>query len=167
MAGIPTRRRGGVRSAADLWRALEPQSDPKITEALDHSARVLDIGRSLDFVARHELVANILLSTELNGFTHEELALVAALVRRAGDRHADTRVFGPLITETDRPQLHRAAVVLALADEIEARCPHRRPIGVTCRVGRNVTVSVPLLCRGAPRISASASSAPSANPWSW
>ena len=85
--------------AAALWRALEPQSDPKIAEALDHSARVLDIGRSLDFVARHELVANILLSTELNGFTHEELALVAALVRRAGDRHADTKVFGPLITD--------------------------------------------------------------------
>src|SRR4030095_6720681 len=71
---------------APWWRALEPQSDPKITEALDHSARVLDIGRSLDFVARHELVANILLSTELNGFTHEELALVAALGRRGGGK---------------------------------------------------------------------------------
>ena len=131
--------------AAALWRVLEPQADPKVTEALDHSARVLDIGRSLDFVARHELVANILLSTELNGFTHEELALVSALVRRAGDRHADTKVFGTLITDTDRAQLHRAAVVLALADEIEARCPHRRPIAVACRVDRKVTISVPLL----------------------
>ena len=131
--------------AAALWKVLEPQSDPKIAEALDHSARVLDIGRSLDFVARHELVANILLSTELTGFTHEELALVSALVRRAGDRHADTKVFGPLITDTDRAQLHRAAVVLALADEIEARCPHRRPIAVTCRIGRHVSISVPLL----------------------
>jgi exopolyphosphatase / guanosine-5'-triphosphate,3'-diphosphate pyrophosphatase len=131
--------------AAALLGALEPRADPKIAEALDHSARVLDVGRSLDFVARHELVANILLSTELNGFTHEELALASALVRRAGDRHADTKAFGPLITGEDRGQLHRAAVILALADEIEARCPHRRPISVTCTVGRNVTVSVPQL----------------------
>jgi exopolyphosphatase / guanosine-5'-triphosphate,3'-diphosphate pyrophosphatase len=131
--------------AAALLRALEPRPDQKIADALDHSARVLDVGRSLDFVARHELVANILLATELTGFTHEELALVSAMVRRAGDRHADTKAFGSLIADEERVRLHRAAVILALADEIEARCPHGRPIAVTCVVGRSVTVSVPLL----------------------
>ena len=40
-------------------------------------------------VNRHEHVADILLTTELNGFAHDELALVSAIVRRAGDRHAD------------------------------------------------------------------------------
>jgi hypothetical protein len=36
----------------------------------------------------------------------------------------------------------RAAVILALADEIEARCPRGRPIKVDCEVGRRVTISV-------------------------
>jgi exopolyphosphatase/guanosine-5'-triphosphate,3'-diphosphate pyrophosphatase len=137
-----TRRRS---VAAVLLRALESRPDPKIVEALDHGARVLDIGRSLDFMSRHELVAEILLATEMSGFTHEELALVSALVRRTGDRHADSRIFGTLIADADRPRLHRAAVVLALADAIEARCPRGRAITVACTVGRTITVSVPQL----------------------
>jgi exopolyphosphatase / guanosine-5'-triphosphate,3'-diphosphate pyrophosphatase len=131
--------------AAALLPALEPRPEAKIAEALDHGARVLDIGRTLDFVERHAHVADILLATELTGFTHEELALVSALVRRAGDRHADSRTLGPLIADADRARLNRAAVVLALADEIEARCPRGRSIAVTCDVGRNVIVSVPIL----------------------
>jgi exopolyphosphatase / guanosine-5'-triphosphate,3'-diphosphate pyrophosphatase len=131
--------------AAALLKALEPQPDPKIAETLDHGARVLDIGRSLDFVSRHELVADILLAAEMDGFTHGELALVSALVRRTGDRHADTTAFGPLIADADRVPLHRAAVILALADAIEARCPRGRAITVGCTVARSVTVSVPQL----------------------
>jgi len=131
--------------AAALLGALEPRPDPKIAETLDHGARVLDIGLSFDFVARHELVADILLATEMNGFTHEELALVSALVRRAGDRHADTKAFGPLIADADRARLHRAAVILALADAIEARCPRGRAIVLECTVDRSVTVTVPQL----------------------
>ena len=137
----------GIRRsvAASLLRVLEPRQNRKIAEALDHGARLLDIGRSLDFVARHEVVADLVLATGLDGFTHEELALVSALVRRTGDRHADTKTFGTLITDTDRAHLHRAAVVLALADAIEARCPRGRTITLKCAVGRNVTVSVPQL----------------------
>ena len=106
---------------------------------------MLDIGRSFDFVDRHEHVADILLATELNGFTHEELALASVLVRRAGDRHADPKLLGTLIVLSDRAQLDRGAIVLALADEIEARCPHGQPIALTCAVGREIKVSVPLL----------------------
>jgi hypothetical protein len=112
--------------------------------ALDHAARVLDIGRSLDVVNRHEHVADILLSTDLNGFTHNELALVLAIVRRAGDRHAD--VLPGLSRDALEPGLvDRAAIILALADEIEARCPRGGRIAVDCQIGRNVTLSVPLL----------------------
>ena len=131
--------------AATLLRALETKPDARIAEALDHGARVLDIGRSLDFVQRHELVAEIMLATELTGFTHEELAFVSALVRRAGDRHASAKGFEPLITADDRARLDRAAVILALADEIEARCPRGLPIAVRCEVSRTVKLSVPLL----------------------
>ena len=116
-------RRRAVAAAAAGGRSSR-NADPKIAEALDHCARVLDIGRSLDFVDRHEHVANILLSTELNGFTHEELALVAALVRRAGDRHADPKLFGSLIILPGPRAARSRGSLLALADEIEARCPH-------------------------------------------
>ena len=120
--------------AAALLRALEPAADRRIAEALDHGARVLDIGRSLDFVDRHEHVADILLATELNGFTHEEIAFVSGLVRRAGDRHAEPTRSVRWSSPDDRERLDRGAVILALADEIEARCPRGRPIAISCRV---------------------------------
>ncbi len=132
-------------TAATLLRSLEPGADAALAQALDRGARLLDIGTSLDFFERHEHVADMLLATELDGFTHEEIALVSGLVRLAGDRHADLEPLSPLVTEEDRARLDRGAVVLALADAIERRCPRGQPIAVSCAVGRVVTVSVPLL----------------------
>ena len=131
--------------AGVLVRAIDPRARPSVVEALDHGARLLDLGRSLDFFERHQHVADILLATELNGFTHEELAFVSALVRGAGDRHADPRAMNPLVDEADREPLDRGAIILALADEIERRCPRGRRIAISCRVGRDVRISVPLL----------------------
>ena len=136
-------RRRGV--AAALQRALEPRAPESVAIAVDHAARVLDIGRSFDVVNRHAHVADILLTTELNGFSHDELALISAVVRRAGDRHADVLSLASVRDAFDRGWLDRAAIILALADEIEARCPRGRRIAVDCEVGRNVTLSVPLL----------------------
>ena len=136
-------RRRGV--AAALQRGLEPRAPAGIALAVDHAARVLDIGRTLDVVNRHEHVADILLSTELNGFAHDEIALVSAVVRRAGDRHADVLLLAPVRDAFERGLLDRAAIILALADEIEARCPRSSRIAVDCEIGRNVTLSVPLL----------------------
>ena len=131
--------------ASQLQRALEPRAPAGVVMAIDHAARVLDIGRSLDVVNRHEHVADILLSTELNGFAHNELALVSAIVRRAGDRHADVPSLGLSRDGLELGPVDRAAIILALADEIEARCPRGSRIAVDCEIGRNVTLSVPLL----------------------
>jgi exopolyphosphatase/guanosine-5'-triphosphate,3'-diphosphate pyrophosphatase len=136
-------RRRGVASA--LQRALEPRAPASLVTAIDHAARVLDIGRSLDVVNRHEHVADILLSTELNGFAHHDLALVSAIVRRAGDRHADVLSLGLARDALEREAVDRAAIILALADEIEARCPRGVRITVDCKIGRSVTLSVPVL----------------------
>src|SRR5262245_25533812 len=135
-------RRSGVASV--LQRALEPRAPKSVVSAIDIAARVLDIGRSLDVVNRHEHVADILLNTELNGFSHYDLALVSAIVRRAGDRHAEVV---PLALDGDSSGglLDRAAIILALADEIEARCPGRDRIAAACTIGKYVTVSVPVL----------------------
>ncbi len=136
-------RRRGVASA--LHRALEPRAPAGVAAAIDDAARVLDIGKTLDVVNRHEHTADILLSTDLNGFAHHELALVSSIVRRAGDRHADVISLGPVGDTAVPGPVDRAAVILALADEIEARCPHGSRIAVECKVGRSVTLSIPLL----------------------
>jgi exopolyphosphatase/guanosine-5'-triphosphate,3'-diphosphate pyrophosphatase len=131
--------------AASLQRALEPRAPVTLVQAIDTAARALDMGRTLDVVNRHRHVADILLSTELTGFAHHEAALASAIVRRAGDRHAEVLALALAHDSLDLASLDRAAVIVALADEIEARCPHGRPITVECRIGRTVTLSVPLL----------------------
>ena len=136
-------RRRGV--AASLQRALQPKAPRNIAVAIDRAARVLDIGRTFDVVNRHEHAADILLTTDLNGFSHDELALVSAVVRRAGDRHAEVPPLAFLRDALQSGLLDRAAIILALADEIEARCPRGRRIAIHCTIGRSVTLSVPLL----------------------
>src|SRR4029078_247584 len=76
-------------TASTLQRALEPRAVPLVVATIDYAARVLDIGKSLHVVNRHEHVDDIILHTDLQGFAHQELALVSAVVRRAGDRHSD------------------------------------------------------------------------------
>ena len=136
-------RRRGI--AATLCRALEPHAPAIIAQSVDRAARVLDIGRSFDVVDRHQHAADILLTTDLNGFSHDELAFVSAVVRRAGDRHAEVPSLAFVLEALERGLLDRAAIVLALADEIEARCPRGGRITVECKIGRTVTLSVPVL----------------------
>jgi exopolyphosphatase / guanosine-5'-triphosphate,3'-diphosphate pyrophosphatase len=130
--------------AATLYRAIEPRGPVIVNAAVRHAAVVLDIGRAVDIVNRHRHVADILLTAELTGFTHAELATLCAVVRRAGDRHADIRSLaeiggvGPKFVE-------RAAVILSLADEIEARYPPGQPIAIRSEVNRHVTLSIPVL----------------------
>jgi exopolyphosphatase/guanosine-5'-triphosphate,3'-diphosphate pyrophosphatase len=132
--------------ASALQRALEPRAPATVAAAIDHAARVLDIGRTLDAVNRHKHAADILLSTDLEGFTHGELALISSIVRRAGDRHADVLTVARDGDELDPGLVDRAAIIVALADEIEARCAGSKRIAITCTVGRSVTLSV----RGLP-----------------
>jgi exopolyphosphatase/guanosine-5'-triphosphate,3'-diphosphate pyrophosphatase len=132
--------------------AIEPASKPEIREALDDAARLLDIGRAVDFFDRHQHVADMVMATELNGFSHREIALLAALLRRAGDPRSEPRDLAPLVTGADRDRIERAAVLLLLADDIEERCPKGKPVAVRCRVGqRQVTLDVPSLAGWRPR----------------
>ena len=131
--------------AASLFRALMPKAPGTLGRAVDRAARVLDIGRTFDVVNRHKHTTDILVTSDLNGFSHDDIALVAAVVARAGDRHADVPPLPSVRDAFERGLLDRAAIVLALADEIVARCPKGRPIAVRCDIGRRVTLTVPLL----------------------
>jgi exopolyphosphatase/guanosine-5'-triphosphate,3'-diphosphate pyrophosphatase len=127
-----------------LYAALERAPSKEIADALRQGARILDIGRAVDFFDRHEHVADLVLATDLAGFSHRQVALLAALVRQAGDedeRHA--RSLAPLVTPEDEEPLERAAVLLALADEITERTPPRSGTALDCRVrARRVTLAV-------------------------
>jgi exopolyphosphatase/guanosine-5'-triphosphate,3'-diphosphate pyrophosphatase len=140
--------RAGRREAvaAALHAALLPGAPGEMAEALLQGARVLDIGRTVDFFDRHEHVADLVLATDLGGFSHRQVALLAAVVRQAGDEQARPRSFAPLVTRGDRRAVERAAVLLTLADEITERCaPGSAPV-VRCRAQRGgVTVSVAAL----------------------
>jgi exopolyphosphatase / guanosine-5'-triphosphate,3'-diphosphate pyrophosphatase len=142
----PERARRREAVAAGLQEALGPDVAAEVAEALRHAARILDIGRTVDFFDRHEHVADLVLATDLGGFSHRDVALVAAIVRQAGDEDARARSLAPLLTRGDRGPVEQAAVLLALADEITERCAPGSVPSARCRVrGREVTVVVPAL----------------------
>ena len=142
----PERARRREALAAQLHAALVPGTAGEAAEALLEGARVLDIGRTVDFFDRHEHVADLVLATDLGGFSHRQVALLAAVVRQAGDEEARPRSLAPLVTREDRPAVEQAAVLLTIADEITERCaPGSAPV-VRCRSGRGeVTLVVPAL----------------------
>jgi exopolyphosphatase/guanosine-5'-triphosphate,3'-diphosphate pyrophosphatase len=133
------RRRAAV--AAALFAALEPSGRKETQEALVRAATVLDIGRSVDFFERHAHTADILAATDLDGFTHREIALTASVVRTAREDDG-ANAYRPLVSRDDRPALVRAGVLLALADDIEERCPGSDPISLDCSAGREDVVTI-------------------------
>jgi exopolyphosphatase/guanosine-5'-triphosphate,3'-diphosphate pyrophosphatase len=146
----PARRR--TQLAETLLGALELEPDRDVQEALSQAASLLDIGKSVDFFARHEHVADIVLATDLNGFTHRTVALLSAILRHAGDEDSGHKSYAPLLGPDDVPAIERAAALLVLADDIEERCPDGGTITLDCRVRRDeVEVRVPELLAWRPR----------------
>ncbi len=120
--------------AGALYAALERWPSVEMTDALRQGARILDIGRTVDFFDRHEHVADLVLATDLAGFSHRQVALLAAVVRQAGDEDERLgRSLEPLVTQEDEEPLERAAVLLSLADEITERTPPGSAAALACR----------------------------------
>jgi exopolyphosphatase/guanosine-5'-triphosphate,3'-diphosphate pyrophosphatase len=138
--------------AAELLGALDLRVAPEVAEALGYGARILDVGRSVAFFDRHEHVADLVLATDLDGFSHRGVALLSALVRAAGDEDARPKSYAPLLTRADHDPVVRAAVVLALADDLEERCPPGIPLTLRCTVTKNeARIAMPSLLGWRPR----------------
>jgi exopolyphosphatase / guanosine-5'-triphosphate,3'-diphosphate pyrophosphatase len=140
-------------SIADvLFRALEGDGAPELREMVQHGARLLDVGRSIDYFDRYEHVSDMVLVTDLGGFSHRSIALLSAVLRSAGDEGNHLDRYSPLLGKRDREPVARAATLLALADEIEQRCPDGVRVAVDCQVTRNeVRIAVSGLVGWRPR----------------
>jgi exopolyphosphatase/guanosine-5'-triphosphate,3'-diphosphate pyrophosphatase len=137
---------------ATLHRTLDRAAPPDVQEALLHAATLLDLGRSIDFFDRHEHAADIVVATDLNGFSHRGVALLAGVLLAAGDEAGGVKALSPLVKELDRPFVMRAGVVLALADDILERSRRDRHPRLSCRVReREVVISAPDLRAWRPR----------------
>ncbi|MEK7215698.1 MAG: hypothetical protein AAB289_08905, partial [Chloroflexota bacterium] len=82
---------------------------------------VLDIGRTIDYYNRHEHTAAIVTATDLSGFSHRSLALLAAIIERAGGSTKGTKHYRPLLGAGAEGVAFRGGAVLDLADQLERR----------------------------------------------
>jgi exopolyphosphatase/guanosine-5'-triphosphate,3'-diphosphate pyrophosphatase len=138
--------------AEALQKALEPGARAEYQEALSYAAEILDVGTAVDFFDRHEHVADMVLATDMGGFSHRDLALLSAVLRLAGDEDTSSRSYAPLITGDDRQPLERAAVLLALADDLQERCARGTEPVLQCHVARkDAVLTVPALAGWRPR----------------
>lgn len=113
--------------ARELATALLPDAGSELVETIRHAATLLDVGAAIDVYNRHRETAAIVLRTDLSGFSHRQLAMLAAVVQLAERPSFDLASLRPLVASGDRRALTRAAAVLALADEIVRYTPATAP----------------------------------------
>ena len=136
--------------AGQLIHALDPEAAPFLAEMLEHAAMVLDMGKAIDHYERFEHAAMIVTTADLAGFTHEALGILSAILRYAG---GDTSLgpYARLIPAGDRPAVRRAAVALALAEELNRRIPPGEPASLRCTWGDRFEVEAPVPASWKPR----------------
>lgn len=113
-----------ARTALALWDALAPRGDARLREALEHAAQVIDVGATIDVYNRHERSSEVVLESDLQGFSHALLAATSAILRLAERPGTSLKPYRPLIDGFAVDGLEAAGTVLALADEIERRWPN-------------------------------------------
>jgi exopolyphosphatase/guanosine-5'-triphosphate,3'-diphosphate pyrophosphatase len=139
------RARRRMAIALALLDVLDPTTGNGGRERLEQATTILDVGRSIDYYRRHAHAADILTESDLAGFSHRRLALLAAVVREAGEDGSVVRSYRPLLGPADRPTVSKASAILALADEIEHRMRPRDQLPVRCELRkREVRLTAPL-----------------------
>jgi exopolyphosphatase/guanosine-5'-triphosphate,3'-diphosphate pyrophosphatase len=109
--------------ATELFETVAPDREPDAAEMLRHAATIIDVGATIDAYNRHEHAASTILTGDLSGYSHPQLALIAAILRRADKEDAGLKPYRSLLRSYDPATLTRAAVSLAVADEIDLRLP--------------------------------------------
>ena len=125
---------------------------PESCLALRCAALLLDIGNAIDYYNRLNRAANIVVRTDLPGFTHRESAHIAAIMLASeNDRLPAHFRQSRLFTAADLDCVEQAASALILADELDNRLAPDYPADVV-RVARQrgaLTVTTPGWSRAA------------------
>ena len=134
-----------ARVAGVLFDALAPEMSARDRERLEHAAILMDVGRAIDYYRRFDHAANVVVESDLAGFSHRKLALLSAVIRQAGESGMRIRIYAPLATSADRGPVERLATILAIADEVEQRLPPGAEGAVRCEHrGKRVVLTAPL-----------------------
>jgi hypothetical protein len=142
VSAVLARLRGGGSSqrrrllVPALAAVLAPRLNRELLDMTGHAARLVDAGACLDHYGRWRESASLVTTADLDGFTHAELATIAAVLLCAGEATVPT----PLRRESgvSRSNLQAAGTLLALADDIDRRLPPARgaTVGGLGRDGR-------------------------------
>ncbi len=135
------RRRTGIVEL--LLALLDPDADEALRETLRYASTLYDIGGSVDAYRRQRAAADIVLSADLSGFAHADVARLAALIRIAHRPQTLARALRPLLGPEDDEALQRAAALLVLADAMELRLPPGAPPRATLDGGGDLRVLLP------------------------
>jgi exopolyphosphatase/guanosine-5'-triphosphate,3'-diphosphate pyrophosphatase len=126
--------------ATKLLNSLDWDASAEVHASVEYAALLLDIGRSVDFFDRYEHAAAMVINTELDGFSHRQIALLSAIIDKAGDEDARPHSYRPLVEKNDVEDVERAAIVLRIADEMQQRWPKGIPVRIAIRAGRTEVV---------------------------
>ena len=110
-----------ARIAGELLTALDPEADAQALETVEHGAMLLDVGAAVDFYRRSGATTAVLLDANLAGFSHVQVARIAAAARIARRPTYEPRALRPLLSAEDDAGLQRAGALIALADELQRR----------------------------------------------
>ncbi len=111
-----------------LAAVLAPTLTGELLEMAGHAARLVDAGARLDHYGRWSESASLATTADLDGFTHAELATIAAILLCAGASAVPTQLRRE--SGVARPRLEAAGTLLALADDIDHRLPPARGAAV-------------------------------------
>ena len=113
-------------------------------EVLRDVAALLEVGGTLDFYNRGSRASEIVLASGLPGFSHREVARVAAVLRLIEREDAPLGNLRPLVAPEEHRELRRSAAILVLAGALLRRTPPEgaSEIEVT-NEGRVLSICVP------------------------
>ncbi len=152
VSAVLARLRGGSAGSqrrrllvSALAAALAPNVNGELLEMAGHAARLVDAGARLDHYGRWSESASLATTADLDGFTHADLATIAAILLSAGA----TAVPARLRRESGLPRarIEVAGALLALADDIDRRLPPNRgaAVGALGRDGRLDVTGMPAM----------------------
>lgn len=128
------------------WAALElidhadAEVGPNLRELIGYAATMIDAGAAIDFYNREQVAADIVMTTDLAGFSHLMIAEFAALLLLVEQPSFDVHRFAPLLSEDERGRLDLAAAALALGFELHRRIPPSALSGIETVVTKKAMV---------------------------